>query len=290
MPIWITKKLSKNLFRRDHREEAQGKYTCLQQLDEQCTRETDGFGVFSQESWRAVAASEIGAAHVLAETPCQDACGYFIDSGTLIACVADGAGSARYSDKGSRAAVDEFVSASRDLLKDGTGHSLTDIVSQAFEKSRMAVLKIAEGDPREYATTLLGIVAQGNALAAVQVGDGAIVVDGEVVLDSYSEHHANSGEYSNETRFVTEPNASPTTFSLSHKVTRVAMLTDGLENIALEDNGYQRLSHAQFFDPMYEWLKHSDESNRTAQLCEFLASDRVRAKTTDDVTLLLAMR
>lgn len=244
----------------------------------------------TRRSWKVVAASKVGAAHVMAETPCQDASDYFAESDTLIACVADGAGSARYSDKGSQAAVDTFVFASRDLLNDGKENSLTDVVSEAFEESRMAVKKIAEGDPRDYATTLLGIVAQGNALAALQVGDGAIVVDGEVVLDSYSAHNANSGEYSNETRFITEPNAKPTKFSVSKKVSRVAMLTDGLENVALEDNGYQRMPHALFFEPMYEWLMHSDESNMSAQLSEFLASDRVRAKTSDDVTLLLAMR
>ena len=41
---------------------------------------------------------------------------------------------------------------------------------------------------------------------------------------------------------------------------------------------------------MYEWLERSDESDRTAQLGEFLVSGRVQAKTSDDVTLLLAMR
>ena len=228
--------------------------------------------------------SEIGAAHILAETPCQDACRYFTDSHTLIACIADGAGSARYSDKGARKAVYQFVAASRDMLNRGDGQCLTDIVSQAFEEARLAVLKIADDDPREYATTLLGLIAKDGTLAAIQVGDGAIVVDGEVVMDSHS------GEYSNETMFVTEPDVKPSTFSVSEKITRVAMLTDGLENIALEDNGYQRAPHALFFNPMYEWLKHSEGPNRTDQLSEFLVSDRVRAKTTDDVTLLLAMR
>ena len=244
----------------------------------------------TSNSWKAVAASEIGGAHVLAKIPCQDACGYFIDSDTLIACVADGAGSARYSDKGSRAAVDEFVAASQTLLKNSRGRSLKDIALQAFDAARLAVLKVADDDPREYATTLLGIVAKGDDLAAVQVGDGAILVDGEVALDSYSGDFANAGDYANETRFITESGAKPTTFSTSEGVTRVAMLTDGLEYLALENNGYQSSPHTPFFDPLYAWLERSDGSDMTAQLGEFLVSDRVRAKTTDDVTLLLAMR
>ena len=289
MPTWITKKLSKSLLGRVHREEAQENHGS-QPPEQQGSTGAAGPGGFSEEAWRAVAASEVGVAHAHTEAPCQDASGFFVDSDTLIACVADGAGSARYSDKGSRAAVHEFVSVSRDLLNGKVEHSLTDIVSQAFERSRMAVQEIAEGNPHEYATTLLGIVAQGNALAAMQLGDGAIVVDGEVVLDSYSEHHANSGEYSNETRFITEVKARAIKFSVTKKVTRVAMLTDGLEDIALENSGYRRMPHAKFFDPMYEWLMRSHEAERSAQLSEFLVSDRVRAKTSDDVTLLLAMR
>ena len=244
----------------------------------------------TRKSWTAVAVSRVGGAHVEAEMPCQDASGYFLGSDTLIACVADGAGSARHSDRGSRAAVDEFVASSRSLLKDRDGRSLTDLAMQAFEASRLAVLDVADGDRREYATTLSGVIAVGDDLAAVQVGDGAVVVDGEVVLDSYAADYANAGDYANETRFITEPDAKAIAFSASGRVTRVALLTDGLETVALENNGYKRTPHAAFFDPMYEWLERSDESDRTAQLGEFLVSGRVQAKTSDDVTLLLAMR
>ena len=68
------------------------------------------------------------------------------------------------------------------------------------------------------------------------------------------------------------------------------MFTDGLENLVLENNGYQRTPHGPFFKSMYDWLNRSDEPDRTAQLGEFLASERVRSRTNDDVTLLLAMR
>ena len=68
------------------------------------------------------------------------------------------------------------------------------------------------------------------------------------------------------------------------------MVTDGLENLVLENNGYQRFPHGPFFESMYEWLNQFDEPDRTVQLAEFLASERVRSRTMDDVTLLLAMR
>ncbi len=236
----------------------------------------------TKKAWRAVAVSKIGAAHVEADMPCQDACRYFIDSSALIACVADGAGSARFSHRGSQTAADEFVVTAWDLICEGS--DLSDAALKAFDKARKAVHEIASDNPRQYATTLLGVIATNDTLAAVQVGDGAIVVDGKVAMDSHS------GEYANETSFITQPDTKPMTFRSSGEVSRVAILTDGLENLALENNGYQRVPHGGFFDPLYEWLKQTDESARSSQLGEFLASDRVRSRTTDDVTLLLATR
>ncbi len=236
----------------------------------------------TKKEWRAVAVSEIGAAHIEADMPCQDAYRHFTDSDTLIACVADGAGSARLSHRGAQTAADEFVMAAWDSLCDGD--DLSDAAIKAFDKARKAVYEIANDNPRRYATTLLGLIATSDALSAVQVGDGAIIVDGKVVMDSHS------GEYANETSFITQTDPEPMTFSLSEEVRRVAILTDGLENLALENNGYQRVPHGRFFDPLYEWLERTDESDRNPQLAEFLSSDRVRSRTADDVTLLLAMR
>ena len=244
----------------------------------------------TRNSWTAVSASEVGIMHVQNHVPCQDASRYFVDSDALIACVADGAGSAPRSDEGSRRAVEEFVRGSKRLLKCKKARSLEDIASQALEEARKAVLKIVEDDPRDYATTLSGLIATRDGIAAVQIGDGVIVVDGEVVLDSYTDMYANAGDYSNETRFLTEADIAPVKFAASKRVERVALLTDGLDNIAFDNNGYERKPHRPFFDPMFAWLERSSAPENQTQLAAFLASDRVRSKTGDDVTLLLAMR
>ena len=238
----------------------------------------------TRNSWRAVAVSKIGAAHVLANMPCQDASRCFARDNVLVACVADGAGSARYSDEGARVAVDEFVAVSQDLLRSGDELDSAEIVSRAFEAARLAVQDIAESHLKDYATTLLGLVSRKDSFAAIQVGDGAVIVDGEVVVDSHE------GEYANETKFITNPDVAPSIFSDCIEIRRVAIVTDGLENLVLANNGYQRTPHGPFFESMYEWLHRFDEPDRTAQLAEFLVSERVRSRTTDDVTLLLAMR
>ena len=67
--------------------------------------------------WRTVAVSEVGASHLKDDLPCQDACRVHVTPSTLIACVADGAGSGKHSAIGSRAAVNAFVSESANLLR-----------------------------------------------------------------------------------------------------------------------------------------------------------------------------
>ena len=238
----------------------------------------------TKKSWRAVAVSEIGAAHVMSGTPCQDASRCFASADVLVACVADGAGSARYSDEAARTTVDAFVAVSKELLARGDELDPTEVVSLAFQAACLAVQEIAEGDLKEYATTLLGVVVRKAALAAIQVGDGAVIVDGEVVM------HSHEGEYANETDFITNPDVDPRIFYADGEPRRVAIVTDGLENLVLENNGYYRAPHGPFFETMYEWLHGCDEPERSAQLGEFLVSDRVRSRTTDDLTLLLAMR
>ena len=235
-----------------------------------------------KRSWRAAAVSEVGGNHIQAGVPCQDASGLSVLPNALIGCVADGAGSARYSDEGSLAAVAAFLGVSADLLH--RGHDPEQIVCDAFREARCAVSEIAGSERREFATTLLGLVATKNRIAAGQIGDGAIIIDGEIALESHA------GEYANETSFITEDEVAPNIYASKKRVKRVAIITDGLEHLALHRKGQVRLPHEPFFDPMYQWLKKTDVPERIEQLSAFLRSERIRSRTGDDVTLLLAMR
>ena len=235
--------------------------------------------------WRTVAVSEAGASHLKDDLPCQDACRLHVTPSTIIACVADGAGSAMHSAIGSRAAVNAFVSESANLLRRGC--SPEDAICEAFQEARRMVSMVSEiagDDLREYATTLLGVIATGNRAAAGQIGDGAIIIDGEVAVESHT------GEYANETCFLTQHHVPPNIYAANKRVSRIALITDGLEHHAVELQGHARSAHGPFFDPFFRWLKKTDERDRTEQLSKFLRSDTVRSRTNDDVTLLLAMR
>ena len=238
--------------------------------------------LFNRRNWRSTAVSEAGGSHVEAGVACQDACRVHVGRGVLIACAADGAGSARYSDEGSHAAVEAFVEVSADLLRSGC--EVEEIIREAFCEARRAVSEISGGDERQYATTLLGLIATRNRVAAGQIGDGAVIIDGKVALESHV------GEYANETSFITQDEVAPNIYLSKKKVQRVAIITDGLERLALQFSGQERHAHEPFFGPMYKWLKKTHKSDRIEQLSEFLRSDMVRSRTSDDVTLLLAMR
>ena len=232
--------------------------------------------------WVTAAVSEAGDSHLKSGIPCQDSCRVVVGRKALIACVADGAGSARHGDEGSQVAVDAFVEAATCLLL--RGYDPKRVTGLAFREARSAVADIGGVKVREYATTLLALVATRNRVAAAQIGDGAVVIDGRVALKSHR------GEHANETSFITQERVVPYMYTARRRVKRVALMTDGIERLALQFKGESREAHKPFFDPMYRWLRKADDGERIEQLSEFLSSDMVRSRTDDDVTLLLAMR
>ena len=71
-------------------------------------------------------------------------------------------------------------------------------------------------------------------------------------------------------------------------VSLVAALTDGLLRLVLDLN--RNVPHRPFFEPLVEFASDvSDPAAAEAQLADFLASDRVCARTDDDKTLVLAL-
>ena len=245
-------------------------------------------GACEISSLRVAAASHAGRAHLETGTPCQDASEYRFcpTTDSLVAAVADGAGSAARSEQGAQAAVATLVSEALALMQQGA--SPCEALSAAFERAQKTVAALAEseqGDPGDYATTLLSVVWTKHGLVAAQTGDGAILADGELVIEP------DRGEYVNETRFITSPAWQPTVRSIDGRIERLAMMTDGLQDLALEFGCTQPRPHAPFFDPLFRWLaEQADEEPASSRLESFLGSERIGERTHDDVTLLLAMR
>ncbi|MDE7413020.1 MAG: protein phosphatase 2C domain-containing protein [Muribaculaceae bacterium] len=184
-----------------------------------------------------VAASQRGRSHAREGKPRDDhfALDHCYESGWYIMAVADGAGSAKYSRKGSEVACNAAVAHCKSMLTDnpefekaiadyaadkedaGKRTELTrmviDIIYKGAVKAHEAVKKVAaaneEAKLRDFATTLMFAIAKkydfGWFIASFWVGDGAIC------LFDMNSHTVkllgtpDEGEFSGQTRFLTMP-------------------------------------------------------------------------------------
>jgi hypothetical protein len=234
--------------------------------------------------------------------PCQDA-NHAIElaNGTLIAAVADGAGSALHADEGADLAVKTVVPALRGALERGEPAAedtaaWRQLFCDAFERARQAVTgRAAERgiNVRELASTLTCAVVTGRMLAVAQIGDGFCVFrapDGRFSLAVLPDR----GEYANETTFLVSPGAveSPMVVCDPQPVRSLILATDGLLRLAFKLPGYE--PYAPFFEPIVNVIEglpdDADEAAVRGRLEALLDSDRVNARTDDDKTLVIATR
>ena len=250
----------------------------------------------STRCWQVVSASVRGVRHEASGLPCQDACQWrMAGSDVLIAAAADGLGSAAQSEIGSavatQAAVDQ-LSANRPLPEDPYDVKAWEIrMTEALESAMSAVKQEAErrkAAVRELATTLILVVATPRGTVAVQVGDGAVVIeDQENHLIALTAPPA--GEYANETDCLVSSNVIQVAQGSFWPVAprSIAIFTDGLQRLALQLP--MAHPHPAFFSPLFRFVSEV-EAHPTAndELKAFLESPRIRERADDDLTLLLA--
>jgi hypothetical protein len=245
--------------------------------------------------WRFAAAWATGTSHLRTGLPCQDrlACASPAE-GTLIAVVADGAGSAVLAEQGAEIAVETAIRRISSAVQ-ARETDYAELLLQAAVEARQAVQAAAEQqsrESREFASTFLAAILGPDGGAAVQIGDGVIVVsDGEGWSWVFWPQH---GEYANMTHFLTDEDAlyllQIETFP--RNPTDVALMTDGLEPLAL--HYASRSAHDPFFrgifDPLLRAEGQGEICHLSAALSDFLASPRVASRTDDDVSLVIATR
>lgn len=246
--------------------------------------------------WRHVAQSLQGPSHAANGSQCQDShCVRLIgedDAETIVACVADGAGSAKHSDIGSALACESITeSASKHLESHGTFANLQfdEVLSWCeIVREKIQLAAQAEGcQTRELATTLCATIISPNGSFFFQIGDGAITVGNNGVYGVV--FWPQSGEYANVTNFITSDNFKDSLEfqATTSKVSDVALFTDGIERLAL--NFENQTPHLPFFQPLFQAVRMSEEgANLEADLGSFLQSDSVKDRSDDDKTLILA--
>jgi hypothetical protein len=145
---------------------------------------------------------------------------------------------------------------------------------------------------RDFATTAVCCISNGNETLTAHVGDGAVVARRADSLLWSALSWPDAGEFASSTFFVTDEILLKLRISNCHKpVDSLALFTDGIERLAL--NFAESSAHQPFFSGMITPL-HTDRSNSghlkglSRLLYEFLGSERVNNRTDDDKTLLIA--
>jgi hypothetical protein len=248
------------------------------------------------DPWKLLYASAIGTSHQRRGERCQDyAHGRVLiesQSPALVIACADGAGSASHAEVGARLACLGFLQAASVSLERGlavaeiTDRHVLDWHEQIRRRLSLEAC-LCNIDLRDFASTLLTAIVSQDCAVFSQIGDGVIVVGD---ADDYQTvFWPQSGEYANTTFFLTGPDFEEQLAfrSLRHGVDQLALLTDGLQSLAL--HYASRSVHAPFFEPMFQSLRmamHAEELEGPLQ--QFLNSKAVNDLTDDDKTLVLA--
>jgi hypothetical protein len=246
--------------------------------------------------WIGAAASRRGSAHVRRGEPRQDAVAMRFCGETLIAAVADGAGSASRGGAGAALACRRLADAAGSVTRVDavSDRDVTRWFEGARERLRVGAERAGVG-LRDLATTAILLLSDGRSTLCGHVGDGAAVartVGGWRAL-SWPE----TGEHAGTTRFLTEDRPSLRLARLDEPASAVALLTDGMERLVLDLTA--RTPHAPFFDMVAAPLdrlamdpeaRGGRDRRLSAALGRYLDAETVCERTDDDKTLAIAVR
>ena len=248
--------------------------------------------------WRRIGQSVQGRSHSGEGSPCQDSHAVCVlgdgDAVTLVACVADGAGSARFSDRGSAITCGAIIECAESYFAANGGFDslqMKDVVSWCEDvRTRIQIAAdLRQCECRELATTLCAAIVTPTSSFFFQIGDGAIILGRGGVYGVV--FWPQSGEYANSTNFITadEYRDRLEFLATTSRFSDVALFTDGIERLALRFE--TRTPHAPFFEPLFRALRATDDVEGLSEgLRKFLASDSVQIRSDDDKTLILASR
>jgi hypothetical protein len=249
------------------------------------------------QPWVVIGAAVQGTSHQRAGLACQDACAWRVSHRqAMLVAAADGLGSAARAGEGASlaaTAVLDWLDAALALEFPTDKAGWENLLREGFAWARQQLQAAAREQPaelRDYGTTLMAAVIAEDWLATGHIGDGGVVALLEdESLTSLCVPQAD--EYLNHTFPLTLPNALQIAeFSARQEhVVALALLTDGLQQLALRlpDNR----PHPAFFLPLFRQLPGvRDPAAASRKLADFLASERVCARTGDDKTLVLVGR
>ena len=245
--------------------------------------------------WTAVARSDMGTNHQEQGLPCQDYGNFCLFNDVMVGAVADGAGSAKHSDVGAQLAVEGVLGYLGGIVQYSQPLSEQEarkLFTQTLKKVLRSLHRQAAKDGyavSELACTLLVFIATPDWLTAMQIGDGFIVVRSPESVPQLL-FQPDKGEFANETTFITSENAleEMQVQVFPHQQEFICAATDGLERVAIRLSDWTPFS--PFFQPLEECLREpTSQQEKDEYIQNFLASERLNRRTSDDKTLLLCL-
>jgi len=250
-------------------------------------------------TWKHLSLSVTGKSHSDRNEPGQDyyraGALRFSDHDFFIGLAADGAGSTTHGGIGAEIACETlYLQILSVIRKEVNISSVTDDDIRAWiSASREAIAARAQGNGqriKDYACTLIGVVATNDQALYFQIGDGCIVTSNGTGYRTI--FWPEQGEYANTTYFVSD-DAFMEHIKIEHHDAApgdLALFTDGLQNLVLSFS--TRTVHEGFFKPLFAALRKKPDNgfaDLTTHLTALLSRDDVNARSDDDKTLILAV-
>ena len=249
--------------------------------------------------WNVAAGSATGISHIREGLPCQDAFAHSCSGQWLVAVVCDGAGSACHSDIGANHAVETIIRELTHILDmapqtiQGSEEFWRKAVIATVDSTRSQLKNKIPGqlaDLSDYHATVIGTTVGPNYGFFFHIGDGAGFAFERGHRETCVVSPPENGEYADLTFFYTQDNWRDhlrlTFFDNSPDI--VALMSDGAMSFAAA-KGLKGLD-PEFINPVMRYLDSVDERTGSAALEATLASHRTHTITSDDKTLLFAMK
>ncbi|MEI9851223.1 MAG: PP2C family serine/threonine-protein phosphatase [Sphingomonas sp.] len=241
-------------------------------------------------AWRAAGCSLVGPSHHARGVGCDDAFAWARRDDWLVACVSDGAGSARFGAVGSDRAVRSISERIAERLPDALDSRCEQVVADAVDAAREQLRQLASAwgaGLNDFHATLVGAIMKGRRALLFHIGDGAAAAlrkDGASWADTALSPPQN-GEYINETYFLTQERWRDTLrFTPVESFDALLLMTDGVTPFALDRT--RAAGAGAFLDPLLNTLDKLAPDIAERALRNLLARADVRAACDDDKTLL----
>lgn len=216
-----------------------------------------------------------------------------LPDGTLLAVIADGAGTAALGAAGAKLACEAFAAGIREeFSRTGTVSRAEMAAGLAASAAALRAEARSASQPLAEFSTTLGAVAAGSRDAYfAHIGDGAAAY--RLGADFRVATWPDNSEYANETVFLTSRGAlrRARIRRVAGQISEVALFTDGLQYLVLDYRA--RMPHQRFFHSVAEQLEQGPpgRSETFSQWLEaLLAAPQVTSRTDDDTSLVFARR